>query len=103
MSVETDADRLAMIADFGVTISWTVGAATTTGIVALFDGGTIPQLTQDGVDTLNTRATLTLREADLPAGAGAADDTVVVAGVSYHPKAVMPDGQGMAVVTLEAA
>lgn len=103
MVVEGDEDRLAFLGDFGVEVSWAVGAAVSGGIMGLFDSGTIVEPLQGGPGALNTRATLTMREADIPAGAGDAADTVTVGGANYHPKAIMPDGQGMAVVTLEAA
>jgi hypothetical protein len=102
MSIETAADRAAFLADFGVLADWTVGATLTPDIVVLFDNGTVSQNLQETVDFLGRRATITLRADDLPVGAGAFADTIVINAVSYHPKAVQPDGQGMVVVTLEA-
>ena len=102
MSIETAADRAVFVADDGVVVSWQVGVANPVLLLALFDSGTIAQDGQDSVGWLNLRGTLTLPAADLPAGAGAETDVVVIAGASYRPKAVKPDGQGMVVVTLEA-
>jgi hypothetical protein len=100
MTVESAADRASLLADFGVVITWTVGEADTVSLTGLFDGGTIPQGLQDG-GALNSRATLTLRADDLPAGAGDPSDVVIVNTVVFHPKAVLSDGQGMVVVQLE--
>jgi hypothetical protein len=102
VSVESDADRLAMLADFGTTADWTVGVTTTEDIAVLFDNGTIEQTLQETVAAQNRRATITLRASDLPVGAGASTDTIVVGGNSYHPKGPMPDGEGLVVVHLEA-
>lgn len=103
MAVETDADRLAMLADFGTLADWTVGVTTTEDIVVLFDNGTIGQTLQETVAAQNRRATITLRASDLPAGAGAVSDTIAVGGGSYHPDGPMPDGEGLVVVHLKEA
>lgn len=99
MSVESAADRAALLADFGVSVSWTVGATTST-VTAIFDHGTIPQ-GFDAAAGRNRRATLTLREADLPVGAGTKTDRLSAGGKTWLPKSVEPDGTGMAVVTME--
>lgn len=101
MSVETAADRAAFIADFGIAVSWKVGAAAPVAVAALFDSGTIVQDGQESVGWLNRRGTLTLPTATLPSGAGAETDVLVIDGATYQPKAMKPDGQGMTVVTLE--
>lgn len=101
MTVESAADRLAMLGDFGVLIDWKVGSTTTEDILVLFDNGTVQQEFAESVAALNRRATITLRSDDVPASAGGATDEVTVGGVVYHPKAVQPDGQGLSVVTLE--
>lgn len=90
-----------MLADFGVLIDWRVGVTTTEDILALFDNGTVVEDGLSSLGVLGRRATLTMRESDLPANTGAAADVVTVGGVAYHPKAVLPDGSGLVVVTLE--
>lgn len=100
MSIETAADRVAFLSDFGLLVSWQIGAGAPASLTAIFDGGTLPQDLQGG-GMLNSRATLTLRAEDLPVGAGGRSDTIVINTIMFHPKAVMPDGQGMVVVTLE--
>ena len=69
-------------------------------LTAIFDHGTIPQ-DFDTARANNRRASLTLREADVPVEAGGASDRLTVDGATWLPKAIMPDGTGMAVVTLE--
>jgi hypothetical protein len=99
MSVESAADRAALLADFGVSVSWKVGAAAAVTLTGIFDNGTVVHEGGEGLGMLNRRATLTLREADVPAGT--ATDVITIAGVTYHPKNSLPDGTGMVVVTLE--
>jgi hypothetical protein len=99
VSVETAADRAAFFADFGMSVGWTVGAATTT-LNALFDHGTIPQ-GFDGGNGRNRRATLIIRTADVPGGAGGASDRLSVDGANWLPKSLEPDGTGLTKVTLE--
>lgn len=100
MSVESAADRLALIADYGMPVTWQVGAADPVALTALYDSATLPQDLQSSAG-LNQRATLTLRAEDLPANAGDETDVIVINTIGFHPKAVMPDGQGMVIVTLE--
>jgi hypothetical protein len=99
VSVETAADRGALLADFGVSVSWKVGVAAAVTLTGIFDNGTVVHEGGEGLGMLNRRATLTLREADVPAGTAA--DVITIAGVTYHPKNSLPDGTGMVVVTLE--
>jgi hypothetical protein len=101
VTVESAADRAAYIADFGVTVAWKVGAAAPVSGMALFDNGTIPQAMQDTIAAQNTRGTLTLRTADVPSGAGDESDVITINAVTFRPKALLPDGTGMTVVTLE--
>ncbi len=104
VSVETVEDRRAYLADFGELVtSWTVGVAVHEDILVLLDNGTISQALQESVAALNRRATITLPVEDLPAGAGGAADTIVIGGISYHPKDPLPDGKGFISLTLEEA
>lgn len=103
MPIESDDDRRAFLADDGVLADWTVGATTHEDILVLFDNGTIDQSLQDSVAVQNRRATISLLESDLPAEAGDAADEIVVGAVTYHPKELMPDGQGFVIVHLEEA
>lgn len=102
MTVESAADRAAFLADFGVTVTWTRGAAPST-LTAIFDRPAI--LVDAGEQTLIDRdASLICREADLPSGADAGDPIAVAGEVgSFLCQAIRPDGQGMAMVDLRKA
>lgn len=100
MSIESAADRAAFFADFGTVVSWVVGAAPAVTVTAIFDNGVVPQDFGLGGGALNRRATLTLRQEDLP-GDGDESDVLTIAGVGYHPKDLKRDGTGMVVLTLE--
>jgi len=96
MSVESAADRAAMLVDWGESVVWTVGATPST-ITALYDNGVVRnELDFDG-GVLNARGSLTLREADIPAG-GAKGNSIVVRGASLLVKSIERDGTGMALV-----
>lgn len=106
MSVESDADRLAMLADFGGAVRWTVGAATS-DLVGLLHKGSVRQEMDEGPDILNARATLQCRTSDVPAGAGHGNalvftDPLTEADENYTVKVIEPDGTGMSAVLLEA-
>lgn len=103
MAVESDADRRAYLADFGVQVTWTHDGAPAT-LTAIFDR---PSLVVDGLSEtglIDRAATILCIEVDLPAGA-AEGDAVTVAGVAqgYVCQAVRPDGQGFAAVDLRRA
>jgi len=101
MTVESPADRLSLLADFGVTVSWSPGAGDPVEIVALFDNATHSQARfAEELPVIVSEATLTLRAADLPVGA-ARGDAVTVTAVAYLVEDIMPDGQGLASVHLE--
>ena len=48
MTVESAADRAVFLADFGMQITWQVGAGAPAAITALYDGGALPQDMQAG-------------------------------------------------------
>lgn len=106
MSIESAADRLAMLADFGGDVRWTVGAAVTE-LVGLLHKGSVRMEMDEGPDVLNARATLQCRTSDVPAGAGQGNalvftDPLTEADESYRVKSIEPDGTGMTTVLLEA-
>lgn len=96
MSVESAADRAAMLADFGENVVWTVSSTPST-IRVLFDSGTVRnELDFDG-GVLNARGTLVMRAADIPAG-GAKGNGIVVRSAALLIKSIELDGTGMALV-----
>jgi len=96
MSVESAADRAAMLADWGEAVSWTVGAVTSS-ITAIYDNGTVRNDMEFAPGALNARGTLTLREQDLPVG-GIKGDAITVRGAALKVKSIERDGMGMVLV-----
>jgi hypothetical protein len=97
--VETAADRLAMLADFGQSITYTVqggSAATITGIFdndyAEVDGGGM-------VGFAMQQPRLMVRTSDV--ASATEGDTFVVSGVTYLSRVVQDDGTGMTFIVLE--
>ena len=104
MPIESAADRAVFVngADFGETILWTVGEADPIAISVLGQAGALMIETQDGPDIQGQEATVTMVEADIPAGADQGDGAVFRAR-HYLVKSIEPDGTGMAIVRLEDA
>lgn len=100
MTVESAADRAAILEDFGSVVTWTVGATAST-LTAIFDRPSIAVEMAD-MAIIDRDASLKCIEDDIPAGA-AAGDAVAVAGVAqaYKVQAIRVDGQGMAVIDLK--
>jgi hypothetical protein len=92
MPVELAADRLAMLADFGVTASYTPAGGDASSITVIFDrdygaadGGSVQFATSEPM--------VMCRTADV---SGAAQgDAIVVGGVNFTVQVVMNDGTGM--------
>lgn len=92
MSVETDADRLAMLADFGVTSTWNAASQT-----VIFDDKFQIVDTQ-GVPVESADPQVVGRASDF---VGVKDgDAITVNAVSYKVRRPMPDGTGFIVMTL---
>lgn len=90
MPVESDDDRLALLADFGVEV--TIGART---VVAIFDNGF-----EDGNGQWITVPVLTAREIDFEDNDKG--DLLSIAGVDYTiAEEPQTDGQGMANILLQ--
>lgn len=102
MSVETDADRLGVLSDFGLPVSWTPAAGgAAAALSALFDNATHTQARfAEDPAAIVTEATLTVRASDLPVGA-AVGDAVTAEGTAYRVRTILPDGTGLAAVHLE--
>ena len=97
MTVETPADRDAMLADFGETVSLSAGSPS--DITAIVDSGHIE--TEVGEMTLSDRQMmLTCRTADV-AHLIVGTDQITVRGITYTLSDHQPDGTGMSEVMLE--
>jgi hypothetical protein len=101
MPVETADDRLLMLADFGVTVSYTYADATVTSFTGIFDSDYQAVDAGGGVAFAMQQPRVTCRTADV---SGALEgDTAVIEGVTYTVRVVMDDGTGITELTLEKA
>ncbi|MCA1381296.1 hypothetical protein [Bradyrhizobium sp. BRP23] len=106
MPIETDADRLAFLDadEFGAEGVYTpAGGIASELFPGIFDRPTIATALNDAA-SLDVRPTFLCRQADLPAAAdGDAGDQLAVAGIgTFEVTSIEPDGQGMALLRLEA-
>jgi hypothetical protein len=97
--VETAADRLIMLADFGETVSYTPSGGSAKNITAIFD--TVYEAVEAGgsVPFAMSQPRLTLRSADVD-GILEGDD-FVIRSASYKVVIVMADGTGITEIALE--
>ena len=93
MSVETAADRTAMLADYGTTVT-KADASTFTGI---FDNDFLA-VDVDESEVESSEPTLLARTADVPSLAHG--DTLTISAVSYTVRGIQPDGTGMTQIML---
>jgi len=93
MSVETAADRTAMLADYGTTVT-KADASTFTGI---FDNDFLA-VDLDESEVESSEPTLLARTADVSILAHG--DTLTISAVSYTVRGIQPDGTGMTQIML---
>ena len=93
MSVETAADRTAMLADYGSTVT-KADASTFTGI---FDNDFLA-VDLDESEVESTEPTLLARTADVSGLAHG--DSLTIGAVSYTVRGIQPDGTGMTQIML---
>lgn len=93
MSVETAADRTALLADYG-TIVTKADASTFTGI---FDNDFLA-VDLDESEVESTEPTLLARTADVSGLAHG--DSLTISAVSYTVRGIQPDGTGMTQIML---
>jgi hypothetical protein len=99
MAVETAADRLVMLTDFGQSVTYTIQGGSPATITAIFDnqfievdsGGTVGFAIQQPKLTCRTSDVVNCTEGD----------TFVVSGVTYLSRVVQDDGTGMTEIVLE--
>lgn len=104
MTVETDGDRAAFLADFGVSVTWTRDGVAQTPFLAIFSRPTRRVEGLSEIDMLDREAFLHGPAVSLPAGA-LEDDPVAIEGESqaYACRSIRPDGTGWCVVDLKRA
>jgi len=100
MPVESDNDRLFLLADFGVSATYTPLAGGSATINVIFDNEFIPVDTGASVAFAVQQPKATVRTADIPNATEG--DVLAIDGVSYVIRVVMPDGTGITELLLEA-
>lgn len=94
MPVESDADRLSMLSDFGVTVTWSG-----TSFVGIYDSEYHDADMIGGVPFASSQPRLKCRTADVT---GVSRGTALsVDGVSVKVRNIQPDGTGMTELVLE--
>jgi len=93
MSVETAADRTAMLADYGSTVT----KADASTFVAIFDNDFLA-VDLDESEVESTEPTLLARTADVSGLAHG--DSLTISAVSYTVRGIQPDGTGMTQIML---
>lgn len=93
MSVETAADRSAMLADYGTTVTKTDASTFT----AIFDNDFLA-VDLDESEVESTEPTLLARTADVSGLAHG--DSLTISSTSYTVRGIQPDGTGMTQIML---
>jgi hypothetical protein len=100
MAVETADDRSYFLADFGVVALYTPVGGVQTSITVIFDNQYDAVDAGGGVAFAMQQPRILCRSADVPGVSEGA--VIVIDGVSYVVRVVMPDGTGMTELMLEA-
>ena len=93
MSVETAADRTALLADYGTTVT----KADTTTFTGIFDNDFLA-VDLDESEVESTEPTLLARTSDVSGLAHG--DSLTISAVSYTVRGIQPDGTGMTQIML---
>lgn len=99
MAVETADDRTALLADFGVTATYTPAGGEATTVTVILDTD-FQEADAGGSITFAIEIPRVLGKTSDFANA-AEGDTLVISGTTYVILVVMPDGQGMTEFRLE--
>jgi len=100
MPVETAADRLLMLTDFGETVSFIPEVGSQTNITAIFDNEYRAVDAGGTVNFIAVEPRLTVRTSDIPNAAE--DDVFIIRDKLYDVKVLMDDGTGITEIVLEA-
>ena len=99
MAVESAADRLAMLADFGQSITYTVQGGSPSTITGIFDAQFIEVDAGGTVGFAMQQPRIVVRTSDV--ASATEGDTFVISGVTYLSRVVQDDGTGMTFIVLE--
>lgn len=99
MAVESAADRLALLTDFGQEVTYTVQGGSAVSITGIFDND-YSEIDSGGmVGFAMQQPRLTVRTSDVQNCTEG--DTFVISGTTYLSRVVQDDGTGITVVVLE--
>lgn len=99
MAVESAADRLVMLADFGQSVTYTVQGGSAATITAIFDNDFSEISAGGDVSFAMQQPRLMCRTSDVVNCTEG--DTFVISGVTYLSRIVQDDGTGMTMIVLE--
>lgn len=99
MAVESAADRLAMLADFGQSITYTVQGGSAATITGIFDAQFVEVDAGGNVGVAYQQPRLMARTSDVINCTEG--DTFIISGVTYLSRIVQDDGTGMTMILLE--
>lgn len=99
MAVESAADRLAMLVDFGQSVTYTVQNGSPATITAIFDAQFVEVDAGGTVGVAYQQPRLMCRTSDVVNCTEG--DTFVVSGTTYLSRIVQDDGTGMTMIVLE--
>lgn len=99
MAVETTNDRIALLADFGVSVTYTVQGGSATNIVGIFDNDFVNVDAGGDFGFAMQQPRLLVKTSDVIACTEG--DSFVISSVTYLSRVVQDDGTGMTVVQLE--
>jgi hypothetical protein len=100
MPVETAADRLLMLADFGESVTFMPKIGSEATITAIFDNQYEAVDAGGSVDFAVVSPRLTVRTSDIPKAEDG--DTFLVRNIWYTARILMDDGTGITEIALEA-
>lgn len=99
MPVETADDRAFLLADFGVSVTYTVQGGSATTITAIFDNQFVEVDAGGDVGFAIQQPRLTCRTVNV---ANCTEgDSFVISGTTYLSRIVQDDGTGMTLIVLE--
>ncbi len=99
MAVESAADRLAMLVDFGQSVTYTVQNGSPVTITGIFDNDYAEVDAGGMVGFAMQQPRLVVRTSDV--ASATEGDTFVVGGVTYLSRVVQDDGTGITMIVLE--
>lgn len=99
MAIETDADRVGLLADFGTDGEYTLAAGKCVTITGILDKEFVEVLEGMGRPVASQRHVFEVRTIDVTGAAGG--DDLVIGDTTYKVREVEPDGTGFTQLILE--